>query len=34
MHKEQREIQKGFYTRVEVCPKCEDEWIDEKEYKL
>lgn len=33
MRKEQREIQKGIYTQVEVCPKCEDEWIDEKEYE-
>lgn len=32
MHKEQREIQKGIFAQVEVCPKCEDEWIDEKEY--
>lgn len=33
MHKEQREIQKGIYALVEVCPKCNDEWIDEKEYE-
>lgn len=33
MHKEQREIRKGIYAQVEICPKCEDEWIDEKEYE-
>jgi Zn-finger nucleic acid-binding protein len=32
MKKEQREIQKGIFAQVEVCPKCEDEWIDEKGY--
>jgi len=29
----QREIQKGIFAQVEVCPKCEDEWIDEKGYE-
>jgi len=33
MKKEQREIQKGIFALVEVCPKCEDEWIDEKGYE-
>jgi Zn-finger nucleic acid-binding protein len=32
MKKEQREIQKGIFAQVEVCPKYEDEWIDEKEF--
>jgi len=34
MKKEQREIQKGIFAQVEVCPKCEDEWIDEKEFDV
>lgn len=33
MKKEKREIQKGIFVLVEVCPKCEDEWIDEKGYE-
>lgn len=33
MKKETREIQKGIFAQVEVCPKCEDEWVDEKGYK-
>lgn len=33
MKKEKREIQKGIFANVEVCPKCEDEWIDEKGYE-
>ncbi len=33
MKKEKREIHKGIFARVEVCPKCEDEWIDEKGYE-
>jgi antitoxin MazE len=33
MKKEKRELQKGIFAHVEVCPKCEDEWIDEKGYK-
>jgi antitoxin MazE len=32
MKKERREIQKGVFAQVEVCPVCEDEWIDEKGY--
>lgn len=30
--KEKREIEKGIYAAVEVCPKCRDEWVDEKEH--
>ena len=30
---EKREISPGIYADVEVCPKCEDEWVDEKEYE-
>lgn len=33
MKKEKRELQKGIFARVEICPKCEDEWIDEKGYE-
>jgi AbrB family looped-hinge helix DNA binding protein len=33
MKKEKREINKGVFAQVEVCPKCEDEWIDEKGYE-
>ena len=33
MKKEKKEIEPGTYSKVEVCPKCSDEWIDEKEYK-
>lgn len=33
MNKERKEIQKGVFAQVEVCPKCEDEWIDEKGYE-
>ncbi len=33
MKKEKRELQKGIFATVEVCPKCEDEWIDEKGYE-
>jgi AbrB family looped-hinge helix DNA binding protein len=34
MKKEQREIKKGIFAHVEVCPKCEDEWIDESGYEM
>lgn len=33
MKKETRELQKGIFTQVEVCRKCNDEWIDEKGYE-
>ncbi len=32
MSRERREIKKGIYAEVEVCPKCNDEWIDERGY--
>ncbi len=32
MKKERREIEKGLYAQVEVCPKCQDEWLDMKAY--
>lgn len=33
MKKEKIELQKGIFALVEVCPRCEDEWIDEKGYE-
>ncbi len=30
MKKDKRELQKGIFALVKVCPRCEDEWIDEK----
>ncbi len=33
MNKERREIEKGLYAQVEVCPKCQDEWLDMKAYE-
>lgn len=33
MKKEKRELQKGIFAMVEVCPRCEDKWIDEKGYE-
>lgn len=32
MRKERKEIEKGVWATVEVCPRCKDEWIDEKEH--
>jgi len=29
---ERREIEKGVWATVEVCPNCKDEWIDETEH--
>ncbi|RZN30400.1 MAG: AbrB/MazE/SpoVT family DNA-binding domain-containing protein [Methanosarcinales archaeon] len=29
---ERREIEKGVWATVEVCPNCTDEWIDETEH--
>ncbi len=26
---ERREIEKGVWATVEVCPNCRDEWVDE-----
>lgn len=33
MKKEKRELRKGIFAQVEVCPKCEEEWVDEKGYQ-
>ncbi|WP_424356540.1 AbrB/MazE/SpoVT family DNA-binding domain-containing protein [Methanocella sp. MCL-LM] len=30
---EKREIKKGIYAQVEVCPKCLEEFIDLKEHE-
>jgi Zn-finger nucleic acid-binding protein len=30
---EKREISPGIYAKVEVCSKCNDEWLDEEEYE-
>ena len=30
---EKREMSRGVYAKVEVCPNCQDEWVDEKEYE-
>jgi len=32
IRKERKEIEKGVWATVEICPKCKDEWIDEKEH--
>ncbi len=32
MRKEQKEIDKGTWAYVEICPQCNDEWVDEKEH--
>lgn len=32
MKEEHREIEKGVWVTVEVCPQCKEEWIDEKKY--
>jgi antitoxin MazE len=32
MRKEPREIEKGVWVTVEVCPQCKDEWIDEMDH--
>lgn len=33
LKKEKREISPGVYSNVEVCPTCEEEWLDENEYE-
>jgi Zn-finger nucleic acid-binding protein len=33
LNKEKREISPGIYANVEVCPNCEDEWVDESQYE-
>lgn len=32
MKKERKEIEPGIFAQVEICSKCKDDWIDEKEY--
>ncbi len=32
MKKEKKEIEPGVFAQVEICSKCKDDWIDEKEY--
>ena len=34
MKDEKREISPGIFAQVEVCPKCNDEWLDEAEYEV
>ena len=29
---ERRELEKGVWAMVEVCPNCRDEWVDEVEH--
>ena len=33
MKDEKREIATGVYAQVEVCPKCNDEWLSEEQYE-
>jgi len=33
LKKEIKELEKGTFVEVEVCPKCKDEWVDSKDYK-
>ena len=33
MNFEKRELKKGIYAQVEVCPKCLEEFIDLKEHE-
>ena len=32
LEEEKRELEKGVWATVEVCPNCRDEWIDEAEH--
>ncbi len=32
MNKEKKEIEPGIFASVEICPKCNEDWIDEDEY--
>lgn len=32
MKKEQKELEKGTFIEVDVCPKCKDEWVDSQNY--
>jgi len=33
MKRERREIEKGVFAQVDVCPKCQDEWLDMGAYE-
>src|SRR5208337_5005543 len=33
MKRERREIEKGLFAEVDVCPKCQDEWLDLKAHE-
>ena len=33
MKKEKRELSPGIYANLEICPNCEDEWVDESDYE-
>lgn len=33
MTADRKEISKGIYARVEVCPRCREEWVDIKEHE-
>ena len=33
MKKEKRELSPGIYADLEICPNCEDEWVDESDYE-
>ncbi len=32
LKEETKEIFKGVFAKVEVCPKCEDEWVSSEEH--
>ena len=32
MKKDKKEIEAGIFVAVEVCPNCNDDWVDEKEF--
>ena len=33
MKKDLKEYEPGVFVKVDVCPKCGDEWVDKKGYK-
>ncbi len=33
LKKEKRVLSPGIYADLEVCPNCEDAWVDEKDYE-
>ena len=33
LQKEKRVLSPGIYADVEICPTCEDEWVDERDYE-